>query len=112
MNSKLNFLLSAFSVALISCPSVLAQSSENHTTIEVRLSIAADTSAEQAYKQIQTAASRACRTRAIYPHQQLARTQQCKTQFISDAVARFGRPQLTALHTKRTNNDVPKLADG
>ena len=91
------------------CQPALAEP-ETHN-VDVRLSFAADATAQEMYGEIKRTAARACRTNPVHAHGRLARERACREEFVARAVVEVEDESLTALHLETTGQTMADLAD-
>jgi hypothetical protein len=77
---------------------------------DVTLRFPKHATAEEIYSMVAIKAKRACRSRAVYAHENLSAEAQCRKQFIEDAVSAIDRPRLTALHHEQAGTRTLDLA--
>jgi UrcA family protein len=106
MKRQLLIVMSLFLGAL--CPT--AQAEPETRGVDVRLSFAADASAQDIYGEIKRNAARACRTNPAYVHGRLDRERSCREEFVARAVVALDRDALTAWHLEHAGNNAPALA--
>lgn len=101
--------ISLLTALIVIAPAQLLLADQKIVEEEVTLRFSKQATPEDIYLMIRKKANRACDSRAVYPHLNLAGEAQCRRQFIHDAVSAIDRPRLTALHHSRTGSKAPDL---
>ena len=87
-------------VAAIVC--LVGATATADTPVEARIEVRRDATPEEHYRKLQFKARRLCRIDTVVTYSRPPLERACRKEFMNDGVKKIGRPDLTALHRKKT----------